>query len=156
MFHGPRRFFLKNRANKQKSYGFSSSSFTLQIQLQFLIPSLVWKRFKFLPFIGTVRLLPTLLRARQRLMNNPQAHATDLLSSWGPDGELKDYIIQFTNNLDPNGKEGLGVPWPQWDPAEPKALIFTDHILSPLIIDNDTYRSSALDYVADLSLRHPI
>jgi acetylcholinesterase len=31
VFHGPRRFFLKNRANKQKSWGFSSS-FTLRMQ----------------------------------------------------------------------------------------------------------------------------
>ena len=30
VFHGPRRFFLKHRANKQDSWGFSSSSFTLR------------------------------------------------------------------------------------------------------------------------------
>lgn len=92
----------------------------------------------------------------QRLMNNFQAHATDLINSWGPNGELKDYIIRFTNKLDPNGEEGLGITWPQWDPAKPKALVLTDKILSPLIIDDDNYRSRALDYVADLSIRHPI
>jgi len=89
-------------------------------------------------------------------MNNFQAHATDLINSWGPNGELKDYIIRFTNNLDPNGKEGQGITWPQWHPEEPKALVLTDQTLFPLIIDNDNYRSHALDYVAELSLRHPI
>jgi acetylcholinesterase len=89
-------------------------------------------------------------------MNDFQAHATDLINSWGPNGELKDYIIRFTNTLDPNGKEGLGIPWPQWNPAKPKALVLTDSILSPLIIDDDNYRSRALDYVGNLSIRYPI
>ena len=69
---------------------------------------------------------------------------------------MNDPIIRFTNKLDPNGKEGQGIPWPQWDPAKPKALVLTDQIFSPLIIENDNYRSRALDYVADLSIRHPI
>ena len=89
-------------------------------------------------------------------MNDFQAHGTDRASSWDPDGELKDYIIRFTNTLDPNGKEGLGIPWPQWNPAKPKALVLTDSILSPLIIDDDNYRSRALDYVGNLSIRYPI
>jgi len=88
-------------------------------------------------------------------MNIFQAHATDLVNSWGP-GELKDYIIRFTNKLDPNGKEGVGIAWPQWDPANPKALVLQDSTLFPLITADDNYRSRALDYVADLSIRHPI
>ena len=89
-------------------------------------------------------------------MNNFQAHATDLIDSWGPNGALKDYIIRFTNKLDPNGKEGLGITWPKWDPAQPKAVVLKDSVLSPLVIDDDNYRSRALDYVSDLSIRHPI
>jgi acetylcholinesterase len=88
-------------------------------------------------------------------MNDFQAHGTDRISSWGPNGELKDYIIRFTNKLDPNG-EGLGIPWPQWYPASPKALVLRDDADSPLIIANDTYRSLDLDYIADLSLRYPL
>ena len=89
-------------------------------------------------------------------MHNFQAHATDLINSFGPGGELKDYIIRFTNNLNPNGREGLGINWPQWNPANPKALVFTDQMLSPLIIDDDNYRTRALDYVGNLSIRYPI
>jgi hypothetical protein len=89
-------------------------------------------------------------------MYNFQAHATDLINSFGPGGELKDYIIRFTNNLNPNGREGLGINWPQWKPENPKALVLTDQILSPLIIDDDNYRTRALDYVGNLSIRHPI
>ncbi|TFY71900.1 hypothetical protein EVG20_g1115 [Dentipellis fragilis] len=45
-------------------------------------------RMKDIPFIGAT-------------------HATDLLNSFGS-GELRDYIIRFVNNLDPNGARGLG------------------------------------------------
>lgn len=69
---------------------------------------------------------------------------------------MKDYIIRFTNKLDPNGGKEVGITWPHWDPAKPKALVLTDSILSPLVINDDNYRSRALDYVADLSIRYPI
>jgi len=119
VFHGPRRFFLKHRANKQNSWGF------------------VNKRLKETPFIGT-------------------AHATDLVNSFGPGGELRDYILRFTNNLDPNGKQGLGIPWPKWNPDKPKAVIFQDDLLFPLVLGDDNYRSLPLDYVGNLSIRYPI
>jgi hypothetical protein len=89
-------------------------------------------------------------------MYNIQAHATDLVDSFGPGGNLKDYIIRFTDNLDPNGREGMGIAWPQWDPAKPKALVLTDQMLNPLIIDDDNYRTNALNYVGNLSLKYPI
>jgi acetylcholinesterase len=80
----------------------------------------------------------------------------DLLASFGPMGELKDYIIRFTNKLDPNGREGLGIQWPKWDPKRPRALIFKDDANSRLVIDRDDYRANALNYVANLSIRYPI
>ncbi|KAI9454056.1 carotenoid ester lipase precursor [Lactarius psammicola] len=121
VFHGPRRFLLKNRADKQKSWAF------------------IYKRNKDLPFIGT-------------------AHATDLINSFAMagTGELRDYIIRFTNNLDPNGNKGLGIPWPQWDPKKPKAVIFQDSTLFPLIVGDDNYRTDPLSYVANMSLLYPI
>ncbi|KAI0053997.1 alpha beta-hydrolase [Auriscalpium vulgare] len=118
VFHGPRRFLLKQRAAKQKAWAFIN------------------KRMKDTPFIGS-------------------AHATDLLNSFG-DGELKDYVIHFTNNLDPNGKTGKGIPWPQYDVKQPQAIVFQDSILFPIIKIKDDYRSQALDFVANLSLLHPI
>ena len=89
-------------------------------------------------------------------MHEFQAHAADLVNSFGPEGELKDYFIRFANNLDPNGGEGLGIEWPKWDPTEPKALVLTDQIRSPLVIEDDNYRSPALDYFGNLSIRYPI
>ncbi len=54
VFHGPRRFTLKNRADKQKSWGFST--FT-QVEVGILHSRLVVsKRLKDVPFIGSVRL----------------------------------------------------------------------------------------------------
>jgi acetylcholinesterase len=96
----------------------------------------IYKRNKALPFIGT-------------------AHATDLVNSFGV-GELRDYVIRFTNNLDPNGNKGLGIPWPQWDPKKPKAVIFQDSVLFPLIVGDDNYRTDPLSYVGNMSLLYPI
>ncbi|KAH9167333.1 carotenoid ester lipase precursor [Lactarius sanguifluus] len=122
VFHGPRRYLLQHRADKQKSWGF------------------IHKRGKNLPFLGA-------------------AHGTDILNSFGVGpalSELRDYFIRFTNNLDPNGKRGLGVPWPQWDPKKPKAVIFQDSALFPIVIGDDNYRTDALNYVANMSLLYPI
>ncbi|KAH9066827.1 carotenoid ester lipase precursor [Lactarius vividus] len=100
----------------------------------------IHKRGKNLPFLGA-------------------AHGTDILNSFGVGpalSELRDYFIRFTNNLDPNGKRGLGVPWPQWDPKKPKAIIFQDSTIFPIVIGDDNYRTDALNYVANMSLLYPI
>jgi acetylcholinesterase len=90
-------------------------------------------------------------------MSRFQAHASDLVDSFfNPKGEIRDYVIRFTNNLDPNGKNGLGIPWPKWDARKPKALIFQDSALFPLVIGNDNYRTDPLSYVANMSLLYPI
>ncbi|KAH9970759.1 carotenoid ester lipase precursor [Lactifluus volemus] len=96
----------------------------------------VYKRTKEIPFIGS-------------------AHATDLVDSFGP-GELRDYVIRFTNNLDPNGDLGLGIPWPKWDPRNPKAIIFQDSTLFPVVIGDDNYRTDPLSFVGNMSLLYPI
>ncbi|KAI9440698.1 carotenoid ester lipase precursor [Lactarius indigo] len=102
--------------------------------------SWVYKRGKTLPFLGA-------------------AHGTDLLNSFGVGpalSEFRDYFIRFTNHLDPNGKAGLGVPWPQWDSKHPKAVIFKDGTLFPIVIGDDDYRTDALNYVSTMSLLYPI
>lgn len=82
-----------------------------------------------------------------------KAHGTDLLNSFG-DQELTDYFIYFAQNLDPNGN--LEVPWPQYDVRKPTALIFQDSLLFPVITGADDYRFDPLNFVANLSLLHPI
>ncbi|KAH9073439.1 alpha beta-hydrolase [Lactarius deliciosus] len=97
----------------------------------------IHKRGKNLPFIGA-------------------AHALDIVSAFGPRGDLRDYVIRFTSNLDPNGKKGLGIHWPQWNPEKPKAIIFQDDALFPIVIGNDNYRTDPLNLVANLSLLYPV
>jgi len=92
------------------------------------------KRGKELPFIGA-------------------AHGTDLINSFGG-GELTDYVIYFTRNLNPNGN--LEVSWPQYDLRDPQVLIFQDDSLFPVITGRDDYRADPLKFVANLSLLHPI
>ncbi|KAH9040242.1 carotenoid ester lipase precursor [Lactarius hengduanensis] len=97
----------------------------------------IHKRGKNIPFIGA-------------------AHGLDIVAAFGPRGDLKDYVIRFINNLDPNGKEGLGVPWPQWNPEKPKVIIFQDEALFPIVVGDDNYRTDPLNLVANLSLLYPV
>ncbi|KZV67946.1 carotenoid ester lipase precursor [Peniophora sp. CONT] len=118
VFHGPRRFFVKQRGDKQPTWAFIN------------------KRMKDTPFIGS-------------------AHATDLVQSFG-DFALKDYIIRFVVNLDPNGKQGLGIPWPRYDNQKRQSMMFQDSSLFPLRVVKDDYRDAPLDFIANLSIIHPI
>ena len=80
----------------------------------------------------------------------------DLEAAFGPQGELKDYVVRFVNNLDPNGMRGLGIPWPQWNPQKPKAIVFQDDIFFPMVLGDDNYRTDPLNFVANMSLLYPI
>ena len=80
----------------------------------------------------------------------------DIPAAFNPGGDLKDYVIRFVNNLDPNGKNGVGVPWPQWDLRKPKAIIFQDDIYFPIVVGDDNYRTDPINLIANLSLLYPI
>lgn len=82
-----------------------------------------------------------------------KAHGTDLLDLFGV-RELADYFIYFTHNLDPNGD--LQLPWPQYNTQNPVTLIFQDNPFFPVITGADDYRVNPLEFVANLSLLHPI
>jgi hypothetical protein len=56
--------------------------------------------------------------------------------------------------LDPNGN--LEGKWPQYDLRDPKALVFQDDPFFPVIVQDDDYRVAPLEFVANLSLLHPI
>jgi acetylcholinesterase len=68
--------------------------------------------------------------------------------------ELTDYIIYFTRNLDPNGN--LDISWPKYDLRNPKVLAFEDDPILPVVVEDDTYRIDPLEFVANISLLHPI
>lgn len=77
--------------------------------------------------------------------------------------ELMSSIIWFTCNLDPNGDSDIGlsgpeppVVWPQWDPQNPKVLIFRDGRLLPRVIGDDNYRTAAMEFMRNISLMNPI
>ena len=69
------------------------------------------------------------------------------------EGDMADYLINFVNNLNPNGKTGIS--WPQYSVASPKLLQLQDGLI-PLTISNDYYRVAAMQKLTELSLKFPI
>ncbi|OJT12974.1 Lipase 4 [Trametes pubescens] len=80
------------------------------------------------------------------------AHATDILNIYGG-GDMADYLINFVNNLDPNGKTVLS--WPQYSTSAPKLLTFQDGLV-PLAITQDDFRVDAMNFMTELSLKFPL
>ena len=91
------------------------------------------KRLKDLPVLGT-------------------AHGTDILNVYGG-GDMTDYLVNFVNNLDPNGKTGIA--WPKYTLDSPQLLTFLDG-LTPLTITNDDYRVDGFNLITKLSLEFPL
>ncbi|KAI9458426.1 carotenoid ester lipase precursor [Lactarius psammicola] len=108
-------------------------------------------RGKNTPFVGSVN--PALSNVLIFGAALSKAHATDLLNSFGGQ-ELTDYFIYFARNLDPNGN--LEIPWPRYDVRKPMMLVFQDSPFFPVIVGTDDYRVDPLNFVANLSLLHPI
>ncbi|KXN88427.1 Lipase 4 [Leucoagaricus sp. SymC.cos] len=93
------------------------------------------KRFKAIPLLGSL-------------------HASDLINSFFLGQELRDYVIRFTNNLDPNGNGLFDFQWPKYTTANPKQLVFLDGLI-PLTIQDDTYRKDQMDFLTQLTLAVP-
>lgn len=66
---------------------------------------------------------------------------------------MADYLINFVNHLDPNGKTVLS--WPQYSASAPKLLTFQDGLV-PLAITQDDFRVDAMNFVTELSLKFPL
>ncbi|KAH9968418.1 Alpha/Beta hydrolase protein [Lactifluus volemus] len=94
----------------------------------------IYKRGKDIPFVGA-------------------AHGSDILNAFG-DGELTDYFICFTRNLDPNCQQPI--KWPKYRDGFNKLLVFQDSAAVPVTIAKDDYRVRPLEFAVNLSLRHPI
>ncbi|RDX48880.1 carotenoid ester lipase precursor [Lentinus brumalis] len=91
------------------------------------------KRLKGLPALGT-------------------AHGTDIINVYGG-GDMTDYLVNFVNNLDPNGKTGIS--WPKYTTSSPKLLTFLDGV-TPLTITKDDYRVDGFNLLTKLSLEFPL
>ena len=61
---------------------------------------------------------------------------------------MADFLINFVNNLDPNGKTGIS--WPKYTTSSPQLLTFLDG-LTPLTITNDDYRVDGLNFLTKLA-----
>jgi len=91
------------------------------------------KRFKSLPGIGS-------------------AHGTDILNVFF-DGDMTGYLVNFVNDLDPNGP-GL-LSWPAYSTSSPQLLTFWDGPV-PLNITQDTYRADGMNLLTTLMRANPI
>jgi acetylcholinesterase len=66
---------------------------------------------------------------------------------------MSDYIINFVNNLNPNGP--TVTRWPQYSNANPQLLTFLDGLI-PRTITSDNYRADQMDFLTQLSLASPL
>jgi len=72
-------------------------------------------------------------------------------------GILDDYVIRFTNNLDPNDNTSRrATHWPEYTTESPQLLTFPTLLGLPLLVTNDTYREQPMQYLMNLSLAHPL
>jgi carboxylesterase type B len=83
------------------------------------------------------------------------AHATDLLNSFFLGQELQEYLIRFTNKLDPNSNSLLSFNWPQYDLTNKRVLVFRDGLI-PQAIGKDDHREDAMDALNAITLTNPV
>jgi len=79
-------------------------------------------------------------------------HASDLFNIYGGE-ELTDYLINFANHLDPNGRTVSS--WPRYTNASPKLMTFLDGTIHTTI-STDDYRKEGMELLTELSLANPI
>jgi acetylcholinesterase len=96
--------------------------------------STVSKRFKSLPVFGS-------------------AHGSDVRNIYGG-GDLTDYLIQFTANMDPNG--GLSPEWPQYSTSSPQLMTLLDSQVTNRTITLDTYRVEGMKFLPKLLRADPL
>ena len=103
-------------------------------------------------------MLPCLVVSKRfkRLRYLGSAHGTDLLNVYRPGGgDMTDYLVNFVNNLDPNGATVIN--WPQYSLNSRELLTFQGGLIGPrLNITTDDYRVDGLNVLIDLALRFPI
>ncbi|RPD58748.1 carotenoid ester lipase precursor [Lentinus tigrinus ALCF2SS1-6] len=91
------------------------------------------------------------LSARKFIEGLGYTHGTDLFNAFGP-GDMTDYFIRFTHNLNPNGHSG--VHWPPFNTHSRSTLQFNDGA-TPLNVTRDTQRLEGTNVLFDLSVKFP-
>ncbi|RXW22492.1 hypothetical protein EST38_g3355 [Candolleomyces aberdarensis] len=95
------------------------------------------KRFKILPILGA-------------------AHATDLVNSFFLGQDMQEYLLRFTNNLNPNSNSLFSYTWPKYDLSSKRLLVFQDNILAPLTTTKDDHREAAMNALIQITLTNPV
>ncbi|KAI0766811.1 carotenoid ester lipase precursor [Irpex lacteus] len=114
-FHGPRRFLLNHRANKQPAWSY------------------LWKRFKDFPDFGSF-------------------HGSEISNFFGG-GDLGDYLINFVNHHNPNGKGDTS--WPQYNLATRTQLTLLDGNVTHTLTRDD-FRVEGINYLNTLLAKYPL
>ena len=65
---------------------------------------------------------------------------------------MTDYLINFINNLDPNGQDLLH--WPNYNSSVPELLTFLDG--PALSLSEDTFRQDGTEFLTQLYLANPV
>ena len=133
VFQAPRRFFLQQRSGMQPIWTYRTSAHPLDLHKYLTTPATVTKRFKVVPILGSF-------------------HGSDLLTMYTA-SDMTDYLINFVNNMDPNGKTNIA--WPQYSNATQQMMLFQDGF-TPLSLTTDTYRVAGMQKLSALSLKYPI
>ena len=76
------------------------------------------------------------------------------MNMYGGMGDMADYLVNFVNDLDPNGE--AGIPWPMYSVTSPHMLTFRDDIFRRVAMSTDTHREKEMDFITKLSLANPI
>ncbi|OCH92834.1 carotenoid ester lipase precursor [Obba rivulosa] len=82
-------------------------------------------------------------------------HSSDVPSYFGP-GDLTDYLINFVNHLDPNGRN-VEIEWPKYDNTSLNLLTLTGNSAPyHLNITLDDFRVDGMNLLTNLSLDYPL
>ena len=150
-FHGPRRFLLQHHTNKQPAWSYCKYSIALidshMLLMVFLCSnkeveesSRPWICMQLPPSSPCCVLIYIL-----------QFHLTDLNIIYSA-GDLTDYLINFVNHHDPNGRGN--VTWPRYTAANPTLLTLLDGA-TPFTLEQDDFRVDAIKYMNELLLKYP-
>jgi acetylcholinesterase len=63
---------------------------------------------------------------------------------------MADFLVNFVNNLNPNGRGGH-LDWPAYNKSSPNLMTFLDGPI-PETITKDTFREEPIAYLTHLSL----
>lgn len=73
-------------------------------------------------------------------------------------GDMADFLINFANNLNPNGLTVLLPVWPKWSNStgNPTLLNLAPGLFNNRTLISDTYREGPINLMIDLARQYPL